>query len=49
MSLLASDPTAAVRVSVEIAADFPAGAGDVIKRAVSENATSLGFKTREWE
>ena len=45
----ASDAKANVRVSVEISADFPEGVSDQIKRAVSENAASLGFKNRSWE
>jgi hypothetical protein len=49
VSLLASDPNATLRVTVEITAEFPSGASDTIKRGVSENATSLGFKTKEWE
>src|SRR5262249_34151764 len=49
VSLLASDPNATIRVTVEVAADFPAGVSDALKRAVSENATSLGFKTKDWE
>ena len=49
INLLASDPQATVRVSVEIGADFPGGVSDQLKRAVSENATSLGFKNKTWE
>ena len=49
IAVLADDPTATVRVSVEIAADFADGASDSIKRAVSENATSLGFRSSVWE
>jgi len=49
ISLLASDPRAAVKVTVEITADFPGGVTDQIKRAVSENATNLGFKNKTWE
>lgn len=49
ISLLTSDPNATVRITLEIAADFPDGASDTIKRGVSENATSLGFKSKEWE
>ena len=50
ISLLVADPNAVVRVTVEIAADFPeGGASDQVRRAVSENATALGFKTRVWE
>jgi hypothetical protein len=38
-----------VTVSVEVTAEFPAGVSDQIKRAVSENAASLGFKNKTWE
>jgi hypothetical protein len=46
---LASDPQGELKITVEINADFPNGASDQIKRAVSENAKSLGFKTWTWE
>jgi predicted AAA+ superfamily ATPase len=49
VNILASDPNATVKISVEINAEYPAGASDQIKRAVSENATNLGFKTKNWE
>jgi hypothetical protein len=49
ISLLVSDPNADVKVTIEVAADFPLGASDQIKRAVSENASSLGFKSKVWE
>ncbi len=49
ISLLASDPQAVVRVSVEISAEFPGGVADAVKRAVTENAGSLGFRIRSWE
>lgn len=49
ISLLTSDPTATVNVTLEITAEFPAGVSDTTKRAVSENATSLGFKNKTWE
>ena len=49
VSLLSSDPNASVRISVEIAAQFPDGATEQVKRAVSENANSLGLKSAEWE
>ena len=49
ISNLAADPQAELRITVEINADFPAGASDQIKRAVSENAKSLGFKSCIWE
>jgi hypothetical protein len=46
---LASDPNAQVTVRIEIAASFPNGADDNTKRAVSENAGTLGLGTAEWE
>ena len=49
VSLLASDPNAFVKVVVEISADFPDGAKAAVKRAVSENANSLGLKSADWE
>ena len=49
ISNLAADPQAQLKITVEINADFPNGATDQIKRAVSENAKSLGFKTSSWE
>jgi hypothetical protein len=49
IALLASDSKASVKVSVEISAEFPAGVSDQIKRSISENATSLGFKNKTWE
>lgn len=49
ISVLTSDPNASVKVTVEIAADFPEGASDNVKRAVSENAKMLGLKTSDWE
>ena len=49
VSLLMTDPNTQVKVAVEIAADFPDGAGDQIKRAVSVNARSLGLKIADWE
>jgi predicted AAA+ superfamily ATPase len=49
ISLLAGDPNATVSITLEINAEFPNGASDQIKRAVSENASSLGFKTKSWE
>jgi hypothetical protein len=47
--VLNSDPNATLKVTLEIAADFPQGAPDHIKRAVSENANALGFKRKDWE
>jgi predicted AAA+ superfamily ATPase len=49
ISLLASDPNASLNITLEINAEFPSGASDQIKRAVTENATSLGFQTKAWE
>ncbi|MEN9636068.1 MAG: hypothetical protein RL077_4472 [Verrucomicrobiota bacterium] len=49
VNVLASDPNATLKNSVEINAEYPSGASDQIKRAVSENATNLGFKTKNWE
>ena len=49
IAVLNSDPNATLKVTLEIAADFPEGAPDHIKRAVSENANALGFKRKDWE
>ena len=49
ISVLISDPNASVKVVVEIAAEFPDGAKDALKRAVSENARSLSLKSADWE
>jgi len=49
IAVLAADPNANVKITVEIEADFPAGASDTTKRAVSENAAALGFKSKSWE
>ena len=40
---------ATVNITVAIAAEFPDGATDQVKRAVSENARSLGLKSADWE
>jgi hypothetical protein len=49
VAVLNSDPNATVRVVLEVAADFPNGASETIKRAVSENVRSLGIKRADWE
>jgi hypothetical protein len=49
INVLASDPDATIKISLEISAEYSKGASDQIKRAVSENANSLGFKTKTWE
>jgi predicted AAA+ superfamily ATPase len=49
IALLSSDPNANVCVTLEISAEFPGGASDQIRRAVSENANNLNFKSQIWE
>ena len=49
VSVLCSDPNASVRLVVEISAEFPDGAADNLKRAVSENAHALSLKSADWE
>jgi len=49
IATLAADPNAEIKISVEIHATFPNGAQDQTKRAVSENAKTLGFNNAEWE
>jgi len=49
IAILAADPNADVKVRVELQANFPNGAQDQTKRAVSENAKTLGFNHAEWE
>lgn len=49
IKLLVADSNAEVKVTLEIQADFPHGVSDQIRRAVSENANSLGFKNKSWE
>ncbi len=48
IAILASDPQAILNITVEINADYPQGVSDQIKRAISENANSLGF-SGTWE
>ena len=47
--MLLQDPNASIKVVLEIAAEFPSGAQDSVKRAVSENAKVLGLKSADWE
>ncbi len=47
ITVLSSDPNATVNITVAIAAEFPDGATDQVKRAVSENARSLGLKSAD--
>jgi len=49
VAVLCSDPNASVRLVVEISAEFPEGASDAVKRAVSENARTLQLKSADWE
>ena len=49
IAVLGTDPNATVKVVLEVSADFPGGATDTVKRAVSENARTLGLKSAEWE
>jgi predicted AAA+ superfamily ATPase len=49
IAVLAADPNATVKVTLEISAEFPSGASDQTKRTVSENAAALGFKSKSWE
>jgi hypothetical protein len=49
ISVLASDPNATVKVTVEVSAEFPGGTKEHVKRAVSQNAAELGLETADWE
>ncbi len=49
IAVLAADPNADVKVTLEIQANFPSGASDQTKRAVTENAKTLNFKNADWE
>jgi hypothetical protein len=49
VGVLRSDSNAAVRIVVEISAEFPNGVSETVKRAVAENARSLGLKPPDWE
>jgi hypothetical protein len=49
IAVLAADPNAEVKVALEIQVNFPAGASDQTKRAVTENAKTLNFKNVDWE
>jgi hypothetical protein len=49
LAQLRRDPQARVTLTLEISAEFPSGVSDDIKRAVSENGTTLKFKINSWE
>jgi predicted AAA+ superfamily ATPase len=49
IAVLAADPNAEVKVAVEIQVNFPSGASDQTKRAITENARTLNFRNADWE
>ncbi len=49
ISALCKDPNATVRVTVEIAAEFPEGAPPEMLRIVTENSKALKFASQEFE
>lgn len=49
VSVLTTDPDAQIHLTVEIQAELPNGIEENLRRAVSENAGQLGFKTKLWE
>jgi hypothetical protein len=49
IAVLAADPNAEVKVRIEIEATLRNSAQDQTRRAVSENAKTLGFGSAEWE
>lgn len=49
IAVLAANPDAVVKVTVEIEANFPFGTSDQTKRAIAENAEALGFQNADWE
>ena len=49
IAVLAADPNADVKVTLEIQVSFPSGASDQTKRAITENAKTLNFKNADWE
>lgn len=48
INILASDPDATVKVTLDVSAEFPRGAKEPTVRAVSENAKTLNFRHPEW-
>ncbi len=46
---LTKDPTASVKLTLEIAAEFGNGAPEDIRRTVAENAAAFKLKAGEWE
>jgi uncharacterized protein len=49
IAVLAGDPDATVKVTVEISAEFPTGVSEQIRRTVTENANNLALKNSEWD
>jgi len=49
VSVLAADPNATIKITVELSAEYPAGVSDQIKRAITQNAKALDFKNNTWE
>ena len=49
IQVLSQDPDANIKLTIEISANYPNGASDAIRRAVTENADQLGFKSKIWE
>ena len=49
IAVLAADPNAEVKVTLEVQVNFPSGASEQTKRAVTENARTLNFRNADWE
>lgn len=49
IALLAEDPEAQIKVTLEINAEFPHGAREDLRRSVSENLRTLGIKNTSWD
>ena len=49
VSVLTSEQNATVGLVVQIPAELPDGAGDGVKRAVSEDARTLNLESADWE
>jgi hypothetical protein len=49
IAVLASDPSTEVNITVEIQVNFLSGVSDQTKRAITENAKTLGLKNADWE
>jgi len=49
ISLLPRDPDVKDQETLDVSTDFPTGPKDHVQCSFSENATNLGFTTKEWE